>query len=123
MIETIAQIMILLLGCGWVGNVILAFFQRKRVKASANLDDATATQVLVGTATSMLAPLSTRINELESEAVGLRKELKQAKDEMHRLNRSLYEANQRLEQTTAENQRITAENRVLRLRLQNESTG
>lgn len=108
--ELITQILLGLLGLAWIGDFVRGLFQKPKVKADANLSEANATQVLVGTATEMLEPLSKRVKEAEAETVLLRREVREARDEVSKLVSQLQEC-------TAENKRITQENRKLRARL------
>ena len=63
--ELVNQILLGLLASIWIGDFVKGIFQKGIVKANANLSDANATQVLVGTATEMLEPLSRRVKEAE----------------------------------------------------------
>lgn len=122
--ELVTQILLGLLASIWIGDFVKGIFQKGIVKANANLSDANATQVLVGTATEMLEPLSRRVKEAEAETAQLRKELKDARDEAHSCSREVKIAREevsrlvsQLQEATAENKRVTLENRKLRARL------
>jgi predicted RNase H-like nuclease (RuvC/YqgF family) len=108
--EIITQILLAILACAWIGDFIKGFYQRKKVQAETSHTEASATQVIVGTATTLVAPLAARIKELETETTILRTSLKEATAEADRLVRQL-------ENATSENKRVTAENRQLRLKL------
>lgn len=115
--ELVTQILLAVLACAWVGDFVRGLFQKKLVKADANKSEANATQVIVGTATTLVVPLSNRIKELETETTILRNSLREANEEIARTTKLLNIANNRIEATTAENKRVTNENRRLRLQL------
>jgi septal ring factor EnvC (AmiA/AmiB activator) len=108
--ELITQILLGLLASIWIGDFVKGLFQKPKVKSDAKLSEANATQVLVGTATEMLEPLSRRVKEAEDEAKNLRQELRAAREEVSKLVTQLQEC-------TAENKRVTSENKRLRARL------
>lgn len=122
--ELVTQILLGLLASIWIGDFIKGIYQKPKVKADANVSDANATQILVGTATEMLEPLSKRVREAEAEAAQLRKELRDAKDDASRCSAEVRVAREevsklvtQLRECTAENKRVTLENRNLRARL------
>jgi cell shape-determining protein MreC len=108
--ELATQLLLAALACAWIGDFIRGFTQRKKTKAETELTDANATQVIVGSATTLVEPLANRIKELNAEVVTLREELT-------RTRQLLRTANNRLEKSTAENERVTAENFRLRTQL------
>lgn len=122
--ELVTQILLAVLASIWIGDFVKGIFQKPKVKADANLSEASATQVLVGTATEMLEPLSKRVREAEAEAAQLRQELREARDEASSCRSAVREAREevsklvsQLQEATAENKRVTLENRKLRARL------
>jgi septal ring factor EnvC (AmiA/AmiB activator) len=110
MSDLITQILLGLVAVGFFSDLAKGFFQKKKINSEAKLDDANAVQVIVGTAASMLEPLSKRLKEAEEEVTNLRKELREARSEAAQLV-------SQLQASTAENKRVTAENRKLRLKL------
>lgn len=114
MSDLITQILLGLVAVGFFSDLAKGFFQKKKLNAEANLDDANSVQVLVGSATTMLAPLKERVHELEEEAKLLRTELNQARSEVQRYANQLSTATHQLELATEENRRVTTENRRLR---------
>lgn len=114
MSELITQILLALVAVGFFSDLAKGFFQKKKMNSEANLDDANSVQVLVGSATVMLAPLKERVHELEEEAKALRKELNDARGQVQGYANQLNTATHQLELATAENQRVTRENRRLR---------
>lgn len=110
MSDLVTQILLGLVAAGFFTDLARGFFQKKKINSEAKLDDANAVQVIVGTATSMLKPLTDRVKEAEDEATKLRQELREARAEVGKLVTQLQES-------TAENKRVTIENRRLRIRL------
>lgn len=108
--ELLTQILLGLVGLAWIGDFVRGMFQRKKVKADTNLSDASATQVIVSSATVLLKPLQDRIHELEAEVVEMRKEINRGVKQLQKST----EENRRL---TSENRMISDENRRLRARL------
>lgn len=108
--DLLTKILLAIIAAGFVGDLTKGFFQKKKVNSSANLDDASAIQVIVSSANALLTPLTNRLAEAENEAVTLRRELQQARQEIHRTMNELIEVRE-------ENQRVTAENQQLRNRL------
>ena len=117
MSDLLTQILLGLVAVGFFSDLANGVFQKRKIKASANLDDANSVSVIVGSATELLIPLRARVTELEAEAVLLRNELKQARGEVQRYSNQLNAASNRLEVATEENQRITRENKQLRAAL------
>lgn len=115
--ELLTQILLALLGAAWVGDFINGLFQKKKVKADSNLSDANATQIIVASTTTLLAPLSARVKELETEVTVLRNALSEATTESNILRNKAHEVVMQLESCSAENKRVTKENRQLRARL------
>lgn len=104
--DKMTVILLAILSCAWIGDFIRGQFQKRKIKSEANLSDANAVQVLVGSAATVVAPLKERVEELQ-------KDLAEAKDEVDKLIIRLQEATAENQRITAENQRITRENRVV----------
>jgi len=109
------QILLGLVAAGFFGDLLKGFFQRKKVSASSNLDNANATKIYVDSASAMLTPLTNRLREAEDEATLLRRELQTVRSELQKATNSLIEARQ-------ENERVISENQVLRAQLMNGTT-
>jgi ABC-type phosphate transport system auxiliary subunit len=116
-INTVTTVLLGFLSLAWIGDFVRGMFQRRKVQADSNLSDANAVQVIVGSAAAVVAPLKTRVEELQ-------KDLAEAKTEVDKLIVQLQKAtaeNQKVtlenQRITTENQRITAENRQLRIML------
>lgn len=105
-IETLSTILLAFLSLAWIGDFVRGLFQRKKVNAEANLHDANAVQVIVGSAAAVVAPLKTRVDELQAD-------LQEAKAEVDRLIAQLQKATAENQRITNENQRITSENQVI----------
>jgi FtsZ-binding cell division protein ZapB len=108
--ELLTQILLAILTAAWVGDLIRGLFQKKKVHAESNLADASATQVIVASTTTLLRPLQDRVNELEEELVTVRREA-------NKLVKKLQAVNAENSRLTNENMSINAENRRLRARL------
>lgn len=121
--DKLSQLAVVFASLAWIGQIVKSVFDRKRLGAQANLDEAKAADVVAGTATALLTPLRARVAELQDEVNALRLALRNTTEEADILRRSLHEANEQLLINTAENERINAENRQLRLRLHNGSSG
>lgn len=104
----VTQILLGLVAAGFFGDIARGVFQRNKVKASANLDDANATKIYVESASAMLTPLTNRLREAEEEATLLRQELRMTRQENLRATNALIAAREEI-------QKLTEENRVLRL--------
>jgi predicted RNase H-like nuclease (RuvC/YqgF family) len=115
--DYLTQILLALITAGFFGEVVRGWLQRKKVKSAVGLDDANATQIIVGSATSLLSPLRLRVEELETETTVLRRNLVDANTKVIALETKVEELVALLNKTTAENKRVTEENRKLRLRL------
>lgn len=102
--DKLTIILLAILSCAWIGDFIKGILEKKKVKAEANLHDANAVQVLVGSAAAVVAPLKTRVEELQAD-------LKEAKQEVDRLILQLQTATAENQKITNENHRITQENK------------
>lgn len=111
------KILLALVAAGFFTDLIKGFFQKKKMNSEAKLDDATSVQVLVGSATTLLAPLNERIHELEDELKAMRVDLGKARTEAQKYANQLSTASNQLQLATAENTRVTKENRRLRAML------
>lgn len=101
--DKVVVILLALLSCAWIGDFIRGSFQRKKINSEANLSDANAVQVIVGSAAAVVAPLKTRVEELQADLIT-------AKEEVDRLILQLHTATVENQKITLENQRITEEN-------------
>lgn len=108
--ERITQFLLAIIAAGWVGDMIKGYYQNKKIKANQVMTDASATQIIITSATSMLEPLTKRVKQAETDAESLRKDLIEARREVAKLVAQLQES-------TAENKRVTNENLRLRVRL------
>lgn len=108
--DVIVKVLVVLLTGSYLVEIVRGIFQKKVVKSTAHLNDASATQVIVASTTTLLKPLQLRVDELEAELVEARKEAK-------KLVKSLQDATAENTRLTAENMAINAENRRLRLKL------
>lgn len=108
--ERVTQILLGIIAASWVGDAIKGYYQNKKIKANQGVTDASATQIIVTSATSMLEPLTKRVKQAETDAESLRKELNEARREVAKLVAQLQES-------TAENKKVTRENIRLRTRL------
>lgn len=104
--EQLTQILIGILACVWIGDFIRGVFQKKKTGSEANLNDANAVQVIVGSAATVVAPLKERVEELQQD-------LTEAKGEVERLITQLQAATAENQRITVENTRIIAENRQI----------
>lgn len=111
------KILLALVATGFFADLAKGFFQKKKMNSEAKLDDANSVQVLVGSATTLLAPLNARIHELEEEVTKLRNDLGRARTEAQRYANQLNTASHQLERATTENERVSKENRRLRTML------
>jgi septal ring factor EnvC (AmiA/AmiB activator) len=102
--DRLTLVLIAVLSCVWIGDFIKGWYQKRKVKADANLTDANAVQVIVGSAAAVVQPLKDRVEELQ-------RDLKDAKTEVDKLIDQLQKATAENQRITLENQRITAENR------------
>jgi transcription antitermination factor NusA-like protein len=102
--DKLTIILLAILSCAWLGDFIKGTFDRKKIKADANLSDANAVQVLVGSAAAVVAPLKSRVEELQIE-------LTEAKEQVDKLIEQLQKATAENQKVVTENQRITAENK------------
>ena len=112
--DIVTQILLGLVAIGFFNDVIKGFFQSRKVKASSNLDDANATQVIVTSTTALLGPLTTRLGHAEEKVAHLESELKKA-------TTAAEEIVERLERCNRKNRQLEAENRRLKLLLQGEA--
>lgn len=102
--DKLTVLLLAILSCAWIGDFIKGQYEKKKIKAESNLNDANAVQVLVGSAAAVVAPLKTRVEELQAD-------LREAKEEVDKLIVQLQAATAENQKITAENHRITSENR------------
>jgi chromosome segregation ATPase len=113
--DVLTKVLLGLVAAGFFTDIIKGFFQRKKVKSSANLDDATATQVIVTSTTALLAPLTNRLEKAEAQVQHLEGELRKVTRQAEGIIRQL-------DTCTAANRRITEENIRLRAKLSEGTT-
>lgn len=104
------KILLGLIAAGFFGDALRGFFQRRKVKASASLDDANATQIIVTSTKALLGPLTERLELAERKVQTLTIDLDKCQEQVD-------EVVEKLERCNRENARLTRENKRLRLRL------
>lgn len=108
--ELTTQILLGLVAAGFFGDLIKGFFQRRKIKSSASLDNANATQIIVTSTKALLGPLTERLESAEQKVQHLTMELAKAQEQVD-------EIVENLEKCSRENGRLLRENKRLRLRL------
>lgn len=114
MSNLLTQILLGLVAVGFFSDLVKGFFQRKKVKSSADLDEANATQVIVTSTKALLGPLTERLETAERKVRDLTIDLAKAQEQVDEIVESL-------EKCGRENSRLLRENKRLRLRLNPEA--
>lgn len=116
--DILIKILLGLVAVGFFSDLLKGLFQKRKVKASANLDDATATQIIVTSTTTLLGPLTTRLESAEAKVAHLEKELTKAQRQVDEIVGRLTRCNQENTVLVREKTRLEIENNKLKLRLQ-----
>lgn len=101
------KVLLGLVAAGFFTDITRGFFQRRKVKASASLDEANATQVIVTSTKALLGPLTERLALAEKQVQDLTIKLNEAQGYAE-------EIVDRLAACNRENARLTRENNRLR---------